>query len=209
MCRLSCNLWAWTSWNPLGLSGPVMGLLLLGSVPHCSVVFVQNLVEYLRVRLSQQGNPQTRQSARPLQEGLQWSNGVRAAVWGEQFGSWPGLDWARHWHRRVNSEETNRSWFRRCGYSSLHRSESKFPCTAVHCGISELSRWKLYPYTFTPGRFKRPSSQLYLRWVTAVCSGLVILCRLTRLPRSLQSHLVDVTIPSTTLCWLSCAMQRT
>jgi len=27
MCRLSWNLGAWTSWNPQGLSRPVMGLL--------------------------------------------------------------------------------------------------------------------------------------------------------------------------------------
>jgi hypothetical protein len=29
MCRLSWNLGAWTSWNPQGLSSPVMGLLYL------------------------------------------------------------------------------------------------------------------------------------------------------------------------------------
>jgi hypothetical protein len=29
MCRLSINLWASTSWNPKGLSRPVMGLLYL------------------------------------------------------------------------------------------------------------------------------------------------------------------------------------
>ena len=30
MCRLSWNLGAWTSWNPQGLSRPVMGLLFIG-----------------------------------------------------------------------------------------------------------------------------------------------------------------------------------
>jgi hypothetical protein len=34
MCRLSRNLEASTSWNPKGLSRPVMGLLLLYSVSH-------------------------------------------------------------------------------------------------------------------------------------------------------------------------------
>jgi hypothetical protein len=29
MCRLSCNLGASTSWNPMGLSRPVMGLIYL------------------------------------------------------------------------------------------------------------------------------------------------------------------------------------
>jgi len=32
MCRLSWNLWSWTSWKPQGLTWPVMGLLYLYTV---------------------------------------------------------------------------------------------------------------------------------------------------------------------------------
>jgi len=86
----------------------------------------------------------------------------------------------------VKSEETNRSWFHRCGYSSLHRFQWKSLFTTVPCQISELIRWKPNPYTFTHGRFIRPSSKPYPPLLAAVCSSLVILCRLTRLPRFLH-----------------------
>jgi hypothetical protein len=38
MCRLSRNLWASTSWNPKGLSRPVMGLLYLSYVRRLSAL---------------------------------------------------------------------------------------------------------------------------------------------------------------------------
>ena len=45
MCRLSWNLGASTSWNPQGLSRPVMGLLYLLSSLSCDMIFIYcNLV---------------------------------------------------------------------------------------------------------------------------------------------------------------------
>jgi hypothetical protein len=47
MFRLSCNLGASTSWNPQGLSRPVMGLLYLYLINACGFILFEEIVEYL------------------------------------------------------------------------------------------------------------------------------------------------------------------
>jgi hypothetical protein len=44
MCRLSRNLEASTSWNPVGLSRPVMGLLYLFLLYTLTIIIVHELV---------------------------------------------------------------------------------------------------------------------------------------------------------------------
>jgi len=44
MCQLSCNLGASTSWNPQGLSRPVMGLLYLYLLPTYRGKYVSNWI---------------------------------------------------------------------------------------------------------------------------------------------------------------------
>jgi len=64
MCRLSLNLGASTSWNPQGLSRPVMGLLylyrlyVLSSVQYNGIDDVPH-IPAVRGRCGPQGRPQT------------------------------------------------------------------------------------------------------------------------------------------------------